>query len=51
MTPRRRPFVKDRSLALWGGVALLVAGSLLLHDAYEGRGVRRPWASRLLPGG
>jgi hypothetical protein len=46
----RRPIVRDRKAALWGGVAAIVVGSLLLHDAYEGRGKSRPWVTRLLPG-
>lgn len=46
----RQIVVHDRRLALWGGVAAIVAGSLLLHQAYEARGKSRPWAIRLLPG-
>jgi hypothetical protein len=42
--------VRDRRLALWGGVALLTVGSLLLHDAFEGRGKSRPWLTKFLPG-
>lgn len=36
--------------ALTGGVVLLIAGSWLLHEAYEGHGKRRPWALSFLPG-
>ena len=32
------------------GIALTVAGSWLLYEAYELRGRSRPWISRLLPG-
>lgn len=32
------------------GIALTVAGSWLLYEAYEARGRSRPWLSRLLPG-
>lgn len=32
------------------GVALLVAGSWLLHEGYEGSGRRRPWLTKWLPG-
>lgn len=32
------------------GAALIVLGSWLLHEAYEGSGRRRPWAVKLLPG-
>lgn len=43
-----RPLVKDRQLALYGGLALTLAGALLLRDAWEARGQPRPWAMRLL---
>lgn len=46
----RGVWVKDRQLALWGGVAAVVVGSLLLHDAFEHRGKTKPWIYRLLPG-
>jgi hypothetical protein len=46
----KRPVVRDRKTALWGGVAAIVVGSLLLHDAYERRGKSRPWAIKWLPG-
>lgn len=42
--------VHDQKLALWGGVLAIVAGSLLLHQAYEARGKTRPWPIKLLPG-
>jgi len=45
------PVVRDRQRALYGGVACLVAGSWLLHQAYEARGRTRPWFARFLPGG
>lgn len=48
---RRRPLIRDRRTEIVVGIALLTAGSWLLHEAYEGRGVSRPWATRLLPGG
>lgn len=32
------------------GAALLVAGSLLIHQGYEGAGRKRPWLTKLLPG-
>lgn len=50
MTPRRKPTVKDRRIALYGGVVAICLGSFLLYDAYEGRGRPRPFAARLLPG-
>lgn len=46
----KRPVVRNRNTALWGGIALLIAGSWLLYDAYEGRGRQRPFAVRFLPG-
>lgn len=45
-----RPYIRSRSLAQWGGTAALIVGSLLLYDAYEGRGRPRPWLARFLPG-
>lgn len=42
--------VQNRRTALWGGCVAIVIGSLLLHDAYEGRGVGRPWILKVLPG-
>jgi hypothetical protein len=44
------PLVRDRSTALLGGIVLLVAGSALLYDAYEGRGRQRPFIAKFLPG-
>lgn len=43
-----RPIVRDRQLALYGGIALTLGGALLLRDAWENRGRARPWAVRLL---
>lgn len=51
MASRRRPFVANRNLALWGGIIGLTVGSLLLYDAYEGRGRQRPFLTRFLPAG
>lgn len=45
-----RPVCKDHQTALLLGLALTVAGSLLLYDAFENRGRTRPWALKLLPG-
>lgn len=47
----RRPYIKDRRVAQWGGVLALVIGSAMLWDAYENRGRSRPFATKLLPGG
>jgi hypothetical protein len=46
---RTRPWVANRTVALIGGIALTLAGSLLLYDAYEHRGTSRPFALRFLP--
>ncbi len=46
---RRRPWVPNRAVALWGGVAAYVLGSVLLYDAWENRGGQRPFWARLLP--
>lgn len=46
----REPFVADRKVALWGGVALFALGSLMLWDAFDGRGMSPPWPfGALLP--
>lgn len=47
---RQRPWVPDRRVALWGGVAGILFGSLLLYDAYERRGRGRPFTLKFLPG-
>jgi len=39
---------KDRDLALWGGLAATLLGALLLRDAFERRGVKRPWVAKVL---
>lgn len=43
-----RIFAK-REHALYAGVAALMLGAVLLHDAYEGRGVDRPFWVKFLP--
>lgn len=50
MTTRRSAHPLSTGTAQWGGVLMLVLGSWLLYDAYEGRGRRRPWLTRLIPG-
>ena len=47
---KRKPWLRNRRVALYGGYALIAAGSLLLYDAYENRGRSRPWVSKLAPG-
>jgi hypothetical protein len=48
---KKKPVVKDRRVALYGGIAAIILGSALLYDAYENRGKSRPFATKLLPGG
>lgn len=43
-----RPLVRDRQLALYGGLAMTLAGALLLRDAWERRGKERPWIMRVV---
>lgn len=38
----RRPLVPDKTLAVLLGSGLLVAGFVVLYDAWEGRGSRKP---------
>jgi hypothetical protein len=45
---RKRPLVRNRDLALYGGLALWLAGAVLLKDAYERRGKGRPAALRVV---
>ena len=44
----KKPLVRNRELALYGGIALTLGGALLLRDAWETRGVDRPWLFRLV---
>lgn len=46
----RAPRVRDRRVALLGGAACLVAGTYLIWDAYDARGIKRPWGLHFLPG-
>lgn len=48
---RRAPYIKDRRVALVVGYVGIVVGALALYDAYENRGARRPFMTKLLPGG
>ena len=50
MTVKKRPAViADHSTELALGVALFLASTWLIWDAYEGRGRKRPFMARLLP--
>lgn len=44
----RRPWIRDQQLALYAGIAMTLAGALLLRDAFEDRGASRPWPFKLL---
>lgn len=46
---RSKPWIADRKLALYGGIALTTAGVMLLWDAHEHRGVSRPFWLKFLP--
>jgi len=46
---KRPRILNDRSVELGLAVALFVASSWLVYDAYEGRGRPRPFGVRLLP--
>jgi hypothetical protein len=45
----RPPLVHDRQLAIYGGIAAYLIGTVLLWDAYERRGKDKPFALRFLP--
>lgn len=51
MTGRKaRPgLIANRNTEIALGVALFVASSWLIYDAYEGRGRKRPLLARLAP--
>jgi hypothetical protein len=42
-----RPLVRDRDTALYLGLGLWIAGAVLLWDAWEHRGKRRPLVMRV----
>lgn len=43
---RRRPIVQDQTTAVVLGLGCFVAGWVLLHDAWDGRGANQPWWAR-----
>ncbi len=47
----RRPIIRDRRTALVVGYGGILLGAYALWEAYEGRGRRRPFMTKLLPGG
>lgn len=42
----RKPWIRDKRAAVLLGLALFVAGVVVLWDAYERRGGRAPWPLR-----
>lgn len=47
----RRPIIKDQRTALVIGYGGILLGAYALWEAYEGRGRRRPFMTKFLPGG
>ncbi|MEV4557781.1 hypothetical protein AB0K51_12365 [Kitasatospora sp. NPDC049285] len=43
--------IRSQRVALLLGYSGILIGALALWDAYEGRGARRPFIVKLLPGG
>lgn len=50
MTGRRGLLIRDRRTALIVGYGGILVGAYALWEAYEKRGVRRPFATKFLPG-
>ncbi len=46
----RPTLLRNRQFEIGASVALFVASAWLMFDAYEGRGRKRPFVTRLLPG-
>jgi len=38
----RRPWIRDKRVAIWVGLVLLFLGYVILYDAWEGRGGKKP---------
>jgi hypothetical protein len=51
ITGRRGPLIPNRRAALIIGYGGILVGAWALWDAYEMRGKRRPFLTKLLPGG
>lgn len=49
MSNSRPAMLRDRHTELVLGASLFVVASWLIWDAYEGRGMRRPFLARFLP--
>jgi hypothetical protein len=41
-----RGLLRSRQAQIGAGIALFVAGSLLIRDAYDGSGYQLPWFAR-----
>lgn len=39
----RKPIIPSQAVAIGLGVAFVGLGFVLLYDAFEGRGLRKPW--------
>lgn len=48
MPPRKGPWyrIQNRHAEIAAGLAAFLAGSLLIRDAYDGRGIQLPWPFR-----
>lgn len=46
---RKKPWIRDRTLATWIGYGGILIGALALYDAYENRGRQRPLLTKFLP--
>jgi hypothetical protein len=45
-----KPFMKNRGLQIFIGLALFVIGSVIVYNAFDARGKYMPWpASSILP--
>jgi hypothetical protein len=45
----RNALLRDRNTEIGIGVVLFLVSGWLIYDAYEGRGVKRPFIARFLP--
>lgn len=44
----RKVFIKNPDTALYAGLVLTAAGIVMLRQAYEARGRKRPWGFKLI---
>lgn len=45
-----QPLIKNEKVAKVLGATLMIAGAIVLYDAYEGRGGSKPFWTKLIPG-